>query len=629
MVRVIAEGGGEMDSLDDGVCGLLRDAFEEAPFEFWARDPSGRCIVANAATRALGGVDVGNRVEDGNVPSEVIAAWQTNNRRAYAGEMVQNSFEYGEGDQRRYLQCYVVPLRINGTIRGIVGFNIDVTRHRQTEDALRISERRLREALRVGRMGWLDWDLVANQIRWSPETYRLFGHEPESFSPTVEGTKSMLPPDEAAFVEGKLMSVIRGVEPYDLTHRMIRKDGEVIHVHALGEVERDAAGNALRMLGTLVDITDRKRVEEELREVDRQRSEFLGVLSHELRNPLAVIGSAVHCIDQAAVQDEQVQRAVAVIERQSRHLSRLVDDLLDLTRVRSGKIDLQRTSLDLVQLVRTTVDDHREQLGAHRVVVNIPDGLRAWAHGDATRLAQILSNLLANASKFTPAGGTITVSLGVARDRAVLEVRDTGVGIDEESLPRLFVPFVQADRTFDRSRKGLGLGLALARTLVELHGGDVTAKSPGPGQGATFTVTLPLVDSVPIESRPPARNVGAPRKVLIIEDDEDAAEWLSIALSFHGHHLTIALDGATGIAKARELTPDVILCDLGLPGGIDGYAVARTLQQELASTYRVALSGFTQPDDQARARAAGFDAHISKPPDVAALARMLAELPKR
>jgi two-component system CheB/CheR fusion protein len=134
---------------------------------------------------------------------------------------------------------------------------------------------------------------------------------------------------------------------------------------------------------------------------------------------------------------------------------------------------------------------------------------------------------------------------------------------------------------------------------------------------------------VPIESRPPARNVGAPRKVLIIEDDDDAAEWLSIALSFHGHHLTIALDGATGIAKARELTPDVILCDLGLPGGIDGYAVARTLQQELASTYRVALSGFTQPDDQARARAAGFDAHISKPPDVAALARMLAELPKR
>jgi PAS domain S-box-containing protein len=627
-MRAIADGGGETDSLD-GIGALLRDAFEDAPFEFWARDLKGCCIVANAATRALGGVDVGNMVEDGNVPSEVIAAWQANNRLAYAGEMVQNFFEYGEGDKRRYLECYIVPLRINRTIRGILGFNIDVTRHRRTEDALRISERRLREALRVGRMGWLDWDLVGNQIRWSPETYRLFGHEPGSCSPTVEGTKSMLLPEEAAYVEGKRMAAIQAGEPYDIMHRMVRKDGEVIHVHALGEVERDDKGNALRMLGTLVDITDRKRVEEELREVDRQRSEFLGVLSHELRNPLAVIGSAVHCIDQAALQDEQVQRAVAVIERQSRHLSRLVDDLLDLTRVRSGKIDLQRASIDLALLVRTTVEDHREQLAEHRVVVNIPDGARVWTHGDATRLAQILSNLLCNASKFTPAAGTITVSLAVAQDRAVLEVSDTGVGIDEESLRRLFVPFVQADRTFDRSRKGLGLGLALAKTLVELHGGDVRAQSAGPGQGATFTVTLPRVEPGPSESRPTMPSEPTPRKVLIIEDDEDAAEWLSIALSFHGHHLTLALDGASGIAKARELGPDVILCDLGLPGGIDGYAVARTLQQELTSTYLVALSGFTQPDDQARARAAGFDAHISKPPDVGALARMLADLPTR
>jgi PAS domain S-box-containing protein len=543
--------------------------------------------------------------------------------------VVQNPFESGEENQRRYLECYIVPLRINGTITGILGFNIDVTRHRRTEEALRISERRLREALRVGRMGWLDWDLVANQIRWSPETYRLFGYEPGAYSPTVEGTKSMLLPDEAAFVEGKLHAVIEGGEPYDITHRMVRKDGEVIHVHALGEVERDASGNALRMLGTLVDITERKRVEEELREVDRRSSEFLGILSHELRNPLAVIGSAVHSIDQAELQDEQVQRAVAVIARQTLHLSRLVDDLLDITRVRSGKIALQRTSVDLAQLVRVTVEDHREQLAAQTVVVNIPEGLRAWAHGDAARLAQILSNLLCNASKFTPAGGTVTISLAADRDSAVLEVRDTGVGIDDETLRQLFLPFVQADRTFDRSRKGLGLGLALAKTLVELHGGAVRATSAGPGQGATFTVTLPLVETAPIESHPTTRSEPTPRKVLIIEDDEDAAEWLSIALSFHGHQLTVALDGATGIAKARELSPDVILCDLGLPGGIDGYAVARTLQRELTSTYRVALSGFTQPDDQARARAAGFDAHISKPPDVAALARMLDELPKR
>jgi PAS domain S-box-containing protein len=628
---VTADGGGDMNALDDGVCGLLRDAFEDAPFEFWARDLTGRCIVANAATRALGGVDVGNFVEDGKVPPEVIAAWQANNRRAYAGEVVKNVFEYGEGDQRRYLECYIVPLRVGGTISGILGFNIDVTGHRRTEDALRISERRLREALRVGRMGWMDWDLVTNKIRWSPETFRLFGHEPGAITPTVEGTINMFLPEETDYLAKRLKAVIHDNEPYDIVHRMVRRDGEVIHVHGLAEVERDSDGKALRMLGTVVDITERKRVEEELRAVDRRRSEFLGVLSHELRNPLAVIGSAVHCIDQAALEDEQVRRALAVIGRQTRHLSRLVDDLLDITRVRSGKIDLRRTTIDLAELVRTTVEDHRDQLAGHTVAVEISPDVRASTHGDPTRLAQILSNLLSNAAKFTPTGGAITISLAVVGGRAVIEVTDTGVGIDEESLRQLFVPFVQADRTFERSRQGLGLGLALTKTLVELHGGEVRAASAGPGQGATFTVMLPLVEAEPALSRPPASKEAKPRNVLIIEDDEDAAEWLSIALSFHGHRLTIALDGATGIAKARELAPDVILCDIGLPGGLDGYAVARTLQQDaaLGSTYRVALSGFTQPEDQARARAAGFDAHISKPPDVDALARMLAELPKR
>lgn len=629
MVRV-TDGGAETSSLHDKVLALLRDAFEDAPFEFWARDMDGRCVVANAESRAIGGVEVGNNVEDALVPSEVIASWHANNRRAYAGEVVQNSSEYGEGDKKRFLECYIVPLRLNGEIKGVLGFNIDVTRHRRTEEALRMSERRLREALRVGRMGWLDWDLVANEIRWSPETYRLFGHEPGTFSPTVEGTKAMLLPEEAAFVEGRLTAVVQGIEPYDITHRMVRKDGEVIHVHALGEVERDSQGNALRMLGTLVDISERKRVEEELREVDRQRSEFLGLLSHELRTPLAVIGSAIHCIDRAALEDEQVRRAASVIERQTRHLARLVDDLLDITRVRSGKIDLQRTPVDLVKLVRATVEDHAELLAGHVVTLKLPD-VRAWMHGDATRLAQILSNLLSNAAKFTPTGGTVAVALSVREGRAVLEVVDNGVGIDAESLQQLFVPFVQADRSLDRSRQGLGLGLALAKTLVELHGGEVRAHSAGPGQGACFSITLPVVDCEPLEAQPTTRAHATARNVLLIEDDTDAAEWLSIALSFHGHHITVALDGAAGLAKARELVPDVILCDIGLPGGLDGYAVARALQHDalLTSAYRVALSGYTQPEDQAKAREAGFDAHISKPPDVEALAHLLSEIPRR
>jgi CheY-like chemotaxis protein len=264
------------------------------------------------------------------------------------------------------------------------------------------------------------------------------------------------------------------------------------------------------------------------------------------------------------------------------------------------------------------------------ITIEVPDA-PVWTQGDPTRLAQILGNVLNNAAKFTPAGGAVSVSLAIAQRRAVLEVTDTGVGIDAESLAQLFVPFVQADRSLDRSRQGLGLGLALVKTLVELHGGKVHACSAGPGQGACLSITLPLVDCEPTESRPKPRVAASPRNVLIIEDDPDVAEWLAHALTFSGHRVTTAIDGTAGLDKARQLSPDVILCDLGLPGGLDGYAVARRLQQDatLAHCYRIALSGYTQPEDQARARAAGFEAHISKPPDLAALEAMLAALPTR
>jgi PAS domain S-box-containing protein len=476
---------------------LLRDAFEDAPFEFWARDLDGVCIVANAATRALGEI-LGCKVEDAPVSPEVRESWQANNRRAFAGEVVQNEFEYGEGERRRYLKCYIVPLRINGEIRGILGFNIDVT--------------------------------------------------------------------------------------------------------------------------------EQKRIEAALREVDRRRTEFLGVLSHELRNPLAVIAGGLRTLESAQLADERLQRAVAAIERQTRHLSRLVDDLLDVTRISSGKIGLRRGAVDLVQLVRATIDDHRVLLADRDVALRLPD-TPVWTHGDATRLAQVLGNLLHNAAKFTQAGDTIAVSLEVSAGRAALAVSDSGIGIAEPWLDRVFEPFVQADG----SSVGLGLGLALVKTLVEMHGGGVRAHSPGPGHGACFTITLPITDGERAETTPPRAVTAIPRKVLVIEDNDDVAEWLATALALSGHDVTISADGEAGLAKARELDPDVILCDIGLPGALDGYAVARRLceDESLATAYRIALSGYAQPADQKRARDAGFEAHVSKPPDLRALERLLAELPKR
>jgi PAS domain S-box-containing protein len=609
-----------MTELTDDEISLLRDAFDDAPFEFWARDLEGRLIVANAAGRKLG-LELGQKVEDAPVADEVIAAWQANNRRAYAGEVVQNEAEYVSGDARQYLQCYIVPLRVRRETKGILGFNIDVTGRKETE-------RRLDDAMRIARMGWLDWDLVTNEIRWSSETYRLFGYEPGTgFVPTIENTAAMVPAEDRPRVQAMLEVAIAGPAPYDLVHRMIRADGEIIHVHALGKVTRDAHGKPLRLLGTMVDVTERVRAEEELRAVDRLRSEFLGVLSHELRNPLAVIASSVRCIDHDGLADDQARRAIAAIEHQTRHLAHLVDDLLDVTRISSGKIRLRSTTMDLVALVRETIEDHRELLAGRAIVTSIPDA-PVWTHGDPTRLAQVLGNLLSNAAKFTPTGGVITVSLVVDAGTATLEVADTGVGIDDESLRRLFVPFMQSRRSVGHSRTGLGLGLALVKTLVEMHGGEVRARSTGPAQGATLTVKLPLIAADPVALRPSSGRTAPPRRVLVIEDDEDVAEWLSEVLSSAGHQVAIAYDADEGLAMARELAPDVVLCDIGLPGALDGYAVARALQSEpsLAAIFRIALSGYAQPDDQKRALDAGFEAHLSKPPDLETLDRLLAQL---
>jgi PAS domain S-box-containing protein len=734
-------------------------AFEDAPFEFWVRDADDRCTLQNAAAARRWGNLLGLRTEDATVSPEVLATWQETNRRAYAGELVQHEIEYVVGGEKRQYQCVIVPIRVDGEVRSIAGFNLDITDRKRAEEALRESERRLRAAMRIGRIGYLDWNLVTNAIRWSPETYRLFGYVPGAFNPTIETTVGMVPAEERDLVKERLKATILGASDYDLVHRMIRPDGHVIYVHSQSEVVRDENGKPLQMVGTIVDITERKlaeealriseerlkqalkaasasiwdwdidtgetrwsrerfdpygvvsdnsqtkvgdwrdlvhpedhaavraafrealegrvpecraefrvpnasgrerwllaigrvkraldgkahgmtgisiditerkQAEENLREVDRRRSEFLGVLSHELRNPLTPIRNNLHILQHAEPGGPQARQAIAVIDRQVGHLTRLIDDLLDVTRISSGKVRLRRTCLNLVDLVRRTVDDHSTLLANREVILNLPD-VAVWIQGDATRLAQVLGNLLSNAAKFTPEGGKVSVSLTTEQGRAVLEVSDTGLGIDSETLARLFQPFTQGDLSLDRSRGGLGLGLALVKSLVEMHKGAVTARSEGPGFGASFSVWLPREEASTATMAPPSEQT-APRrrrKVLLIEDNAAVAESLAAVLQFSGHEVAIAFDGVTGLAKAREYKPDVILCDIGLPKDFDGYAVARALQQDatLANTYRIALTGYAQPKDRKKALEAGYHAHFAKPPDLAKLERLLAEIP--
>jgi len=378
-------------------------------------------------------------------------------------------------------------------------------------------------------------------------------------------------------------------------------------------------------------LRELRRVEEELRAADRHKNEFLAILSHELRNPLAPVRSSLFVLGRAAPGSEQERRARAVIERQVAHMARLIDDLLDVTRITRGKVQLQREAVELGELVGRVAEDHRAGLAARglELEVRLP-GAPAMAWADRTRIAQAVGNLLANAGKFTPRGGRVTLSLERAGGRAVLKVRDTGVGINPEMLSRIFLPFAQADRTLDRSHGGLGLGLALVKGMVELHGGAVAAKSEGPGRGAEFSLELPLLQG---DGAPPgAREEYAPRpapgwrrRVLVVEDNLDAAESLREAIELMGHEVAVAHDGAAGLAAARAFSPAVVLCDIGLPG-MRGYEVARALRADprLSPTpVLVAVTGYALPEDQQRAAEAGFAHHLAKPPSLESLEKML------
>jgi two-component system CheB/CheR fusion protein len=386
------------------------------------------------------------------------------------------------------------------------------------------------------------------------------------------------------------------------------------------------------------DITERRRAEDALREAnlqlaeaDRRKNEFLAVLSHELRNPLAPIRNSTYILERSAPGGEHAKRAVAVIDRQAGQLAHLVDDLLDVTRITRNKIQLQRQTVDLNELVQHTLEDQRSLFDKSEVHLEFRPAPRpVLVNADRNRLAQVIGNLLQNAAKFTGRGGAtgITISADTAAKQAVIQVADNGVGMSSEMMARLFQPFSQADSTLDRSKGGLGLGLALVKGLVELHEGSVTAKSAGLGQGAEFVVRLPLALEKAAAPQSGESATKRRRRVLIIEDNIDAADSLRDVLAYDEHQVEVAYNGPQGIAKAHEFLPEVVLCDIGLPG-MDGYQVAHAFRADatLKGAFLVALSGYALPADLERAQAAGFSRHLAKPPSLEKLRELLVEAP--
>jgi PAS domain S-box-containing protein len=410
--------------------------------------------------------------------------------------------------------------------------------------------------------------------------------------------------------------------------RALSSGGSPRWLHVMASPIAGASGVPIGHVGTVEDITPRKQVEQQLRDADRRKDEFLAMLAHELRNPLAAIGSAI-LISQTPGLEARRDWSTQVIGRQVQHLSKLIDDLLDVSRITLGKIQLQPEVIDIgvvlaraFESVQAVIDGRGQQLDASLHAAPL------WAEVDPTRLEQVFVNLLGNASKYSPDGGRIELSAGVEDDQVVIAVRDHGIGMSPETLACVFDLFAQADAGPDRAKGGLGIGLSLAQKLTELHGGRIVARSDGPGSGSEFIVRLPVATR---GGTPPGgpRAIGrrsslATATVLVVDDNVDAVEALALILESAGYRVVRAYDGQQAIDRAREVQPNAVLLDLGLPR-VDGFTVARRLREETwgHDALLLAISGYGQAHDRDRSSAAGFDHHLVKPIDYDALFMLL------
>ncbi|HEY4590978.1 MAG TPA: ATP-binding protein [Thermoanaerobaculia bacterium] len=410
----------------------------------------------------------------------------------------------------------------------------------------------------------------------------------------------------------------------------VRKDGSLFWANVIITALYDQDKRLHGFAKITRDLTERKRIEA-LEEADLRRSELLAMLSHELRNPLAPIKNALAVMRLSGVSEPSLDWARNVVERQVSHLTRLVDDLLDVSRIAVGKITLQRKPLEVSQVVTSAVESSRpliDSRGHQLTVVVPPEPLPI--EGDLTRLSQTLTNLLNNAAKYTPPGGEIWLTVEREEGMAVIHVRDTGVGMPADLLPKVFELFTQGERALDRAEGGLGIGLTLAQRLVKLHGGSIEALSEGPDQGSEFVVRLPLA-AVPAASsfsagrRPAASGPAGSRRVLVVDDNQDAAESLETLLVLWGHQARSAQDGPSALALVAEFQPEIILLDIGLPG-MDGYEVARQIRALPAGRCAliVAVTGYGRSSDRLQSQEAGFDLHLVKPVQPEVLQELIA-----
>jgi signal transduction histidine kinase/CheY-like chemotaxis protein len=417
--------------------------------------------------------------------------------------------------------------------------------------------------------------------------------------------------------------------------RIVHPTRGVRWIHTSGSIDRDAKGRAIEMRGISIDISRIKQVEEELREADQRKNEFLATLAHELRNPLAPIRNGLEIL-RLTQSGDVAERARSMMDRQLQQMVHLIDDLLEVSRITRGKIQLNREPIDLETALQSAIEVSKPLINAagHKLNVDVPPG-QLIVDGDLTRLAQVFGNLLNNAAKYTNRNGRIWLSAAVAAGQVRVTVRDDGIGITPAMLPRIFEMFTQVDHSARHTQGGLGIGLCIAKRLVEMHGGVLTASSDGPGTGSEFTVRLPLhaASVTDLHAANPDDSPSVPHhvlRVLVADDNVDAAASLSMILKMNGHDVRTAYDGQEASRIIESFDPDVALLDIGMPH-VDGYELCRRLRAQPygRDMFIVALTGWGQAEDKQRSEEAGFDQHLVKPADIRTLEHLLAEAEKR
>lgn len=565
---------------------------------------------------------------------------------------------------RCYYSAERVPIRFDG-------ITLDVTSRTLAEQRLREESHIVEVINQVGRLIAAELDLdklvqyvvdvsteltnaefgaffynVSNEQGESYSLYRLSGVDAEHFAqfpmpratnlfgPTFRGEASILIDDVTEDPRYGKNAPYFGMPPGHLPVRsylavpVISRNGQVLGGLFFGHSEPNIFQNrAERLVAGIAAqaavAIDNAQLYQSVREADRRKDEFLAMLAHELRNPLAPVRTGLELLSLSGVRHE----SIPLMRQQVDHLVRLVDDLLDVSRIMRQKIQLRLETIDLVTLINQAIASARATIAAHRhtLIVSTPPG-SIWVRGDSVRLMQIVNNLLGNATKYTPDGGHLWVTIASEGASATISVRDDGIGLDAALLPHVFELFTQADRSLERSEGGLGIGLTLVRSLVHLHGGQVQAESAGPGAGSEFTVTLPLTKApAQVEQPPPPMEAFAPCRILIVDDNVGNATIHSLLMAKLGdHEIQTAHDGPTAIEAAEAFLPDIILLDIGLPR-MSGYDVAQHLRQNpaLQSTMLVALTGYGAEEDRRRSQAAGFDLHLVKPPSLDALKHVL------